>query len=88
MFLTKDLNNQIFKYIDPWGEILSLIAWAVQASHHTTLDKTPAQLVFGRGMIFNLSTVVDWRAIILCKQKQVDPDNLREGVMYPPQRDC
>jgi len=30
-------------------------------------------------MIFNLSTVVDWRAITLRKQKQVDRDNLREN---------
>ena len=79
MFLTKDLNSQVFDYIDPWGEILSSIAWAVRASHHTTLDKSPAQLVFGRDMIFNLSTVVDWRAITLRKQKQVDRDNLREN---------
>ena len=27
-------------------------------------------------MIFNLSTVINWRAITLCKQKQVDRDNL------------
>ena len=46
MFLTKDLNSQTFDYIDPWGEILSSIAWAVRASHHTTFDKNPAQLVF------------------------------------------
>jgi hypothetical protein len=79
MFLTKDLNSQIFDYIDPWGEILSSIAWAVRASHHTTLDKSPAQLVFGRDMIFNFSTVVDWRTITLHKQKEVDRDNLREN---------
>ena len=30
-------------------------------------------------MIFNLYTVVDWRAITLCKQKQVDRDNLRKS---------
>jgi len=30
-------------------------------------------------MIFNLSSVVDWRAITLRKQKQVDRDNLREN---------
>ena len=79
IFLTKNLNSQIFDYIDPWGEILNSIAWVVWASHHTTLDKTPAQLMFGRDMIFNLSTVIDWRAITLHKQKQVDRDNLREN---------
>ena len=39
-------------------------------SHHTTLD---------RDMIFNLSTVVNWRSITLRKQKQVDQDNLGEN---------
>ena len=68
MFVTKDISNQIFDYIDPWGETLSSIAWAVQALHHSTLNKSPAQLVFGRDMIFNLSTVVDWRTITLRKQ--------------------
>ena len=76
MFVTKDLSNQIFDYIDPWGETLSSIAWAVQALHHSTLNKTPSQLVFGKDMIFNVSTVVDCCAITLRKRKQVDKDNL------------
>ena len=29
IFLTKNLNSQIFDYIDPWGEILNSIAWVV-----------------------------------------------------------
>ena len=68
MFVTKDLSNRVFDYIDPWGEIIFSVAWAVRASHHTTFNKTPAQLVFGRDMIFNLTTVIDWREIILRKQ--------------------
>ena len=79
MIVTKDLDARTFDYIDPWGEILSSIAWAVRASHHSTWNKTPGQLVFGRDMIFNLSTVVDWKAITARKQAQVDRDNLREN---------
>ena len=79
MIVTKDLDGRTFDYIDPWGEILSSIAWAVRASHHSTFNKTPGQLVFGRDMIFNLSTVVDWKAITARKQAQVDRDNLREN---------
>ena len=30
-------------------------------------------------MVFNLSTVVDWKAITARKQAQVDRDNLREN---------
>ena len=77
---TKDLNCCTFDCIDPWGEILSSIAWAVRASHHhSTFNKTPGQHVFGRDMVFNLSTVIDWKAIIARKQAQIDRDNLREN---------
>jgi len=79
MIRTKDLTNRIFDYIDPWGEILSSIAWAIRASYHSTLGATPAQLVFGRDMIFNLKAIVDWRTITARKQKQVIKDNIREN---------
>ena len=80
MIVTKDISTRVFDYIDPWTEILSsAVAWAIRASHHSTLDATPAQLVFGRDMIFNLATVVDWRVISARKQTQVDQDNLREN---------
>ena len=72
MIVTKDLDSQILDYIDIWGEILSSVAWAVCAAHHSTLNKTPGQLVFDRDMIFNLSTVVDWKTITETKQTQVD----------------
>jgi hypothetical protein len=79
MICTKDLSNRVFDYIDPWGEILSSIAWAIHASYHSMPGATPAQLVFGRDMIFNIKTIVDWRTITACKQKQVIKDNLREN---------
>jgi hypothetical protein len=79
MIRTKDLKNRVFDYIDPWGEILSSIAWAIRASYHSTLGATPAQLVFGRDMIFNMKTIIDWRTITARKQKQILKDNLREN---------
>ena len=66
-------------HIDPWGEILASIAWAVRSAYHSVLGATPAQLVFNRDMLFNLKTVVDWKQISARKQKQVDMDNLREN---------
>jgi hypothetical protein len=51
MICTKDSGNCVFDYIDPWGEILSSIAWAIRASYHSKLGTTPAQLVFGCDMI-------------------------------------
>ena len=79
MLRTKDLKNEIFDYVNPWGHILSSIAWAVRSSHHSILDATPAQLVFGRDMLVNLQFVADWQAILRRKQAQVDKDNIREN---------
>jgi hypothetical protein len=71
MIRTNDLSNRIFDYMDPWGEILSSIARAIRALYHSTLGATPAQLVFGRDMIFNIKTIVDWKTITTSKQKQI-----------------
>lgn len=79
MFLTKNLKNQVFDYIDPFGELLASVAWAIRASYNSTTNATPAQLVFGRDMIFNLQTLVDWKALSIRKQKLVDAANLREN---------
>ena len=74
--LTKNLSNRIFDYINPWGEIISSIVWAIRSLYHSTLKSPPAQLVFGRDMIFNMSEVVDWKTQTINKQTQVDRDNL------------
>jgi hypothetical protein len=39
---------------DPWKGILAATAFAIRATYHTTLQKSPGQLVFGRDMIFNV----------------------------------
>ena len=59
MIVTKDLYNKVFDHIDPWGETLAYISWAIRASYHHTIMDTPCQDVFGRDMIFNLASVVD-----------------------------
>ncbi len=50
-FLTK---TQIFYCINPFGDILASVPWALRASYNSATDATPAQLVFGRYMLFNL----------------------------------
>ena len=60
MLVTKDLDKNVFDYIDPWGETLAYITWTIRASYHRTIITTPGQAVFGRYMIFNLTSVVDW----------------------------
>ena len=60
MLVTKDLDNKLFDYIYPWGETLAYTAWAIRDSYHLTIMATQGQAVFGRYMLFNLASVVDW----------------------------
>ena len=50
MLKTKSLVEREFDVVDPWGEILASIAYAIRCSYHSTLQATPGQLVFGRDM--------------------------------------
>ena len=60
MLVTKDLDKQIFGYIDPWGETLVYIACLIRESYHLTIMATSDQDVFVRDMLFNLAPVVGW----------------------------
>ena len=79
MLVIKNLKEKIFDYIDPFGSILASVAWAIRSSYNSTTEATPAQLVFGRDMMFNLSTLVDWKELSIRKQNLVDKANLREN---------
>ena len=72
MLVTKYLDNKVFNYIDTWGETLSYIAWEIRASYQRNIMATPVQAVFGRDMLFNLASVVDWRVATAAKKRQVD----------------
>ena len=80
MFVTKNLTEQIFDYIDPFGSILASIAWAIRASYNSATDSTPAQIVFGRDMLFNLKSLINWKELSIKKQALVDKANLRENI--------
>ena len=56
--VTNDLDNNVFGYIDSWGETLESIAWAIRVSYHCTVGYIPTQDVFGRDIIFSLTPVV------------------------------
>ena len=77
MLVTKDLNKKVFDHIDPWGEILSSIAWEMRDSYHCTIMAIPGQSIFGKDVLFNLASVVDWRVVTAEKQCQVDSNNFR-----------
>ena len=51
--------------LDPSSELLASVVWTIYSTHHTTLQVTPDQLVFGRDMLLNLKFVADWEAIKL-----------------------
>ena len=72
MLVNKYLSNKVFEYIDTGSETLASIALVIRASYHHTIHSTPNQAVFGRDIIFNLASVVDWIVIIAEKQIQVD----------------
>ena len=79
MLRTNDLDNHFFDPVDPWGELLANIAWALRLLTHSTLNATPGQLVFNRDMLFDLKYVADWETIRSRKMKQVLKDNKREN---------
>ena len=79
MIVTNDIDNKVFDYIDLWGETPAYIAWAIRASHHRAIMATPGQAVFGRYMLFNIASVVDWRVLTAVKQRQVYIYNVREN---------
>ena len=79
MIRTYDLENFEFDYDDPWSQILSNCAWAIRSTAHSILDATPAQIVFGRDMLFDLSFTTNFKDLINKKQKASDLNVDREN---------
>ena len=70
MLRTFELEEQEVDKDDPWTGILNAVGWAVRSTyHHTTLQATPGQLVFGRDMVFNIAHEANWKEIQDRKQK-------------------
>ena len=69
---------------DPWAGILSATMFAVRATYHTTLQATPAQLVFGRDAILNTMFEANWNLIRERKQKLIQQNNERENAKRIP----
>ena len=59
----KNLDKKVFDYIYPRGENLASISWSIRTSYHHTIQATQSQSVFGREMIFNPTSVLDWQVI-------------------------
>ena len=76
---TFELEENYLDEDDPWKGVLSATAFAVRSTYHTTLRKSPGQLVFGRDMIFNIKHVANWEFIRENKQKLIDKNNKAEN---------
>lgn len=79
MVRTFELENNYLDEDDPWKGIFSAVAFAVRSTFHTTLRKSPGQLVFGRDMIFNVQHQADWKYIQDRKQKIIEKNNKQEN---------
>ena len=79
ILVTMYLDKKVFDSIYPWGETLAYIAWAVRDSYYHTIMATPGQAVFGRDMLFNIASFIDWQVVTAVKQSQVDIDNFIEN---------
>ena len=79
MLRTFELEERELDDSDPWSEFLSAAAFAIRATYHTTLQATPAQLVFGRDMILPVAITADWERIREKRQDEINRNNLREN---------
>jgi hypothetical protein len=61
MLRSYELEDHDFDYQDPWSQILANCAWAICSTVHSVLNATPAQIVFGRDMLFDLSFTTEYR---------------------------
>ena len=81
---TFELQENYLDEENPWKGILSAAAFAVRSTYHTTLQKTPGQLVFGRDMIFNVKHTANWEYIKARKQTLISKNNKLENAKRTP----
>jgi hypothetical protein len=60
MICTYKLENFEFGYNDPWSQILANCTCAIHSTAHSILDATPAQIMIGGDMLFDLSFTTNY----------------------------
>jgi hypothetical protein len=65
---------------DPWNGTLAATMFAARATHHTTPQASPMQLVFGRDAILNVTHMTDWEHIRQQKQARINENDRRENL--------
>jgi hypothetical protein len=81
---TFELHENYLDEDDPWKGILAATAFAIRATYHTTLQKSPGQLVFGRDMMFNIQRTANWEYICARKQRLIQKNNTNENKSQVP----
>ena len=79
MTRTFELENKYLDKSDPWKGILSAVAFAVRSTISTTTQSSPAQLVFGRDMMLNITHKANWEFIRTRKQNLINKNNKKEN---------
>ena len=76
---TFELEERELDERNPWDEFLSAAAFAIRATYHTTLEASPAQLVFGRDMMLPVAIQANWARIRQKRQDEIVRNNNREN---------
>jgi hypothetical protein len=63
MLRSYELEDHDFDYQDLWSQILAICAWAICSTVHSVLNATPAQIVFGRDMLFDFLFTTEYKEI-------------------------
>ena len=79
MLRTNELQNIAFDKDDPWSQILSNCAWAIRTTASTITNSSPAQLVFGRDMLYDLAFTTTWQQIKEKRKKESEKNNFNEN---------
>jgi transposase InsO family protein len=76
---TFELEERELDEANPWGPFLSAAAYAIRSTVHTTLEASPAQLVFGRDMLLPITFRANWARIRERRQEEMTRNNRREN---------
>ena len=67
MLCTKNLQQNDFDTFGPWNNILSSVMEVIYGTHCSTLEASPAQLVFDQDILLNGKFIAGWEIIRLRK---------------------
>jgi hypothetical protein len=79
MLHSHKLEDSDFDNQDPCSQILANCSWAICSTVHSVLNATPAQIVFGRDMFFDLSFTTEYKEIKNGKQEVSDANTHKES---------